>query len=229
MGRFIKEWGEDGKNDRMKSASSICVSHSYLFVADTFNNQICKLDNNLNVKMKIGKLGFRGGEFKFPFGVTCGAGGKLYVSDLGNDRIQELDENGKFIKTINYKKRVGLATRLVIGRKNEKIILSPTNCTVQVFDVDGKLVCQFGKCGKGIGEFDNPLGLDADKYGNIYVADTGNHRILKFDSNGNFKCSFGKYGKKTGEFNNPCGICIVDNLIYVADEKNNRIQVLEIT
>ncbi|MBI4652223.1 hypothetical protein HY745_13315, partial [Candidatus Desantisbacteria bacterium] len=39
-----------------------------------------------------------------------------------------------------------------------------------------------GKKGDNINEFDNIQGVASDKYGNIYIADSDNHRIKIFDN-----------------------------------------------
>ena len=44
----------------------------------------------------------------------------------------------------------------------------------------------FGSYGSGNGQFKSPWDLTIDNSGNIYVADTENHRLQKFDSSGNF-------------------------------------------
>jgi len=67
------------------------------------------------------------------------------------------------------------------------------------------------------------IALDAD--GNIYVADTDNHRIQKFTSNGQFVTKWGSKGDRDGEFNEPSGIGIDSSgYVYVADNSNHRIQ-----
>ena len=45
---------------------------------------------------------------------------------------------------------------------------------------------RIGSRGSGEGEFNFPNGISIDGDGNIYVADTRNHRIQKLDSNGLF-------------------------------------------
>ncbi|MNL77741.1 NHL repeat protein [compost metagenome] len=54
------------------------------------------------------------------------------------------------------------------------------NNRVQRFDRDGRFISEFGNAGRGNGQFDRPYGIDIDKDGYIYVADTGNKRIQKF-------------------------------------------------
>ena len=45
---------------------------------------------------------------------------------------------------------------------------------------DGNLVNEWGEEGAGPGQFDGPMGIAAGPTNEIYVADTGNHRIQKF-------------------------------------------------
>ena len=48
--------------------------------------------------------------------------------------------------------------------------------------------------GSGDGLFGNARGLAADSQGNVYVADTNNHRIQKFTSSGVFMIKWGSLG-----------------------------------
>ena len=45
---------------------------------------------------------------------------------------------------------------------------------------DGTLVNEWGEEGTGHGQFKDPRGIAAGPTNEIYVADTGNHRIQKF-------------------------------------------------
>jgi tripartite motif-containing protein 71 len=70
-----------------------------------------------------------------------------------------------------------------------------------------------------------PSGVTVDSSGNVYVADTNNHRIQKFDSSGNHLMNWGSPGSLDGQFIQPKGVA-VDNSgnIFVADTGNNRVQ-----
>ena|GEM_PF-704599 len=57
---------------------------------------------------------------------------------------------------------------------------------------------RFAEPGGGPGQLDKATGIAVDEEGNIYVADTGNHRISKFSSDGKFLLSFGKEGDTDG-------------------------------
>lgn len=75
-------------------------------------------------------------------------------------------------------------------------------------------------------EMSNPNDLHIAKDGQIYIADTGNNRILKFSESGDFICSF-LNNEKDGLIT-PKGVTTDDNHnIYIADSGNQRIVVLD--
>ncbi len=86
----------------------------------------------------------------------------------------------------------------------------------------------FGSHGSGDGQFNDTSGVAVDGAGNVYVADTGNHRVQVFDSSRNHSASFGSYGRGDGQFSDPRGVA-VDGAgnVYVADTGNHRVQVFD--
>lgn len=88
------------------------------------------------------------------------------------------------------------------------------------------LPCQAGNfAGTGNGELAFPTGVAVDSSGNVYVVDSGHHRIQKFDSNGNYLAKWGTPGSGNGQFSTPYGVAVdsSDN-IYVTDRDNDRVQ-----
>ncbi|KPV50461.1 hypothetical protein SE17_26820 [Kouleothrix aurantiaca] len=91
-----------------------------------------------------------------------------------------------------------------------------------------KLVSEqvFGSPGNGEGQFADPRGLAIDPQGNVYVADTGNKRIVVTDSEGKFLFQWGHAGNEPGAFNEPIGVAVdAQGDVYVADTWNGRVQV----
>lgn len=98
--------------------------------------------------------------------------------------------------------------------------------------------------GPGVGAeplFDRPMGAAFGNDGQIYVADSGNNRIVVFDKNGRYLVQFGglgvakpapggTYSWGPGRLNYPTDIAIdEDGNLYVADFRNDQIQVFDET
>ena len=73
--------------------------------------------------------------------------------------------------------------------------------------------------------FYRPAGLGFDARGNVYVLDSGNHRVQVFDPDGELIRSFGEPGQGPGQLNEPQGMQVeADGAVWLADTGNRRIQ-----
>ena len=86
--------------------------------------------------------------------------------------------------------------------------------------------------GESIGAFVNPQDLCKSPEGNIYVADTGNHRIVVLSPDMseviNIYTTFDNEGAEDG-FNMPTGVCVSEKKrLYIADSMNRRVDILDI-
>jgi uncharacterized protein (TIGR03663 family) len=127
-------------------------------------------------------------------------------------------------------------------------VVDTQNQRVQKFDKDGNWLTSFGSKGEGDGQFkpydDNatgtgPGGVAVDGQGNVYVADTWNHRIQKFDANGKFLLKWGSFisladpnsandAQKDSKFYGPRGVAVgPDGNVYVTDTGNKRVVIFD--
>jgi DNA-binding beta-propeller fold protein YncE len=126
----------------------------------------------------------------------------------------------------------------------------PADAHVLKFARDGKFLLQVGTPGKMDGPdsqttLNRPAAVAVDSAANeVYVADSGNHRIVVFDSeSGAYKRHWGAYGEKpTAAGGGPydpaapparqfrdvtCVEIARDGMVYVCDRTSNRVQVFQ--
>ena len=73
-----------------------------------------------------------------------------------------------------------------------------------------------------------PAGVAVDDADNIYISNANASTVTKFTSNGDLLLRVGEKGTKKLQFNNPNAITYnkTDGKLYVSDEQNHRVQVL---
>ena len=75
---------------------------------------------------------------------------------------------------------------LVSPDGTELFIVDRWNSRIQVTDLDGRFKRTFGREGSGPGEFNDPKQLAFDLDGNLWVADSDNHRLQCFTRDGTY-------------------------------------------
>jgi DNA-binding beta-propeller fold protein YncE len=84
---------------------------------------------------------------------------------------------------------------------------------------------QTGTCGAGNGQFQAPRGVAVDAAGNVYVADAGNHRIVKLGPDGRFLKAWGSQGAGNGQFDEPFDLAVdPQGHIVVVESVGQRLQ-----
>jgi len=167
-------------------------------------------------------------KFAYPQAIAVDQSGNVYVTDLGNRRIQEFDNSGNFLASFGskgsgngqFQEPAGIA----VGGGFIYVVDNELSL-VQKFDMNGHFITQWGSKGNNKGQFLLPQGIAVDSKGNVYVVDTGNSRVEKFNGNGTFLLSIGSSGLEEGQFLSPHGVA-VDSLdfVYVTDTGNNRVE-----
>jgi DNA-binding beta-propeller fold protein YncE len=71
------------------------------------------------------------------------------------------------------------------------------------------------------------MGIDISESGDVYIADTGNHRIQVFDLKGNFKHMFSVKSGPDERPSDPVDVLVskLNNYLYISDNDNHKIRV----
>jgi sugar lactone lactonase YvrE len=205
--------GEEESKALFRSPQGFCLDRQgALYIADTFNHRIRKIDTDGIVSTVAGSdsAGFSGdggpateARLYKPADVTVDPLGRVIFSDQGNNRIRMVDTDGT-IQTI---------------------------CGTGGFSFNGD----------GIPAMDAnvfiPSGIDSDDQGGIYVAVTGHHMVRRIEVSGMIRTvagsgvpAFGGDGGPAvgGSLNSPTDVFLMpDGAFYIADQRNQRVRFVD--
>ena len=247
------------------SPHGLALVNNFLYVADTENHLIRRLDLETRTVKTIAGNGRQGSAIRgrgparemslnSPWDL-CMADGKLYIAMAGCHQIWVID-----IATEQMELFAGTGTEQIFdGPRLEGALAQPSGLTTdgqtlyiadsevsairaidlhgpgQLRTLVGKGLFIFGDR-DGIGDevrLQHPLGVSWIG-GQVYVADTYNHKIkILYSTMRAVKTLFGtgRMGDRDGrdaEFSEPGGLSVVDDRIYIADTNNHRIRVADL-
>jgi DNA-binding beta-propeller fold protein YncE len=232
-GRFQAAWGESGRQAKtLRIPAGIAVDAAgNIYVTDIKACCIAKFDQTGRFLKKWGSEGAQPGELSRPCGIAVDAAGDLYVADMNNGRIVKYSPEGT-VKKMWGKKGVKpgefvYPSAVAIGPKEEVIVVDIAH--VQRFTREGDPIGSWGKVGSGEGEIKTPQGLFADASDYVYIADTGNNRVLKFDPSGRLIGQWGGAGTGDGQMMSPVAVAVNRNgAVFVVEKDNHRFQTFRI-
>ena len=241
-----------------------------LYIADRRNQRIRKVDSTGTISTVAGAKiqGFSGdggaataAELRFPSGVALDNAGNLYIADRSNHRIRKVDSTGT-ISTIagtgteGFSGDGGAATAaeidspwgVVVDGAGNLYFADSDNHRIRKVDTAGTISTIAGTGTEGFSgdggaataaQLSAPRGVALDGAGNLYIADTDNHRIRKVDTAGTISTIAGTGtegfsgdgGAATAaQLNSPSGVALdgAGNL-YIADAHNHRIRKVDTT
>lgn len=177
---------------KMHAAYGITVANGKIYATNPGLHYVAITNLSNGRISSFGSFGNSNGAFNTSGGISADPNGKIYVADLGNNRIQVFDANGNYItkfgngylslpNCVFY----GSDSRIYVGEKNTD--------RVSVFDASYNLLYSFGTTGSGDGQFNDVSMIYVDQNQVIYTIDFVNNTIQLFNgaNNGSFIRRFG--------------------------------------
>jgi len=244
--------------------SSVAADNSgNLFIADTVNNQIRMIDSSGEVTTIAGAPGVEGygfvngsghlARFQFPAAVAVDSSGNVYVADTFNHSIRKLTGTPGgawtvttlagagttgYIDGAGPSSRFNLPQGLAIDNSGNVYVADTENHRIRLISPAGRVSTVAGTGTSGntdgnaaVAKFSSPVGLALDDQDNLYVADSGNHKIRMIDRSVDVISTIAGNGNSglvdSNQFNWPTGLVLANNdTIYVADKLNHAIRQL---
>ena len=228
-------------------------SSGNVYVGDQNNNRIRKIGPTGVVTTFAGSSsGYMDGtgtaaQFTSPYGVAVDSSGHVYVGDTGNHRIRKISPTGVVTtfagSSYGYMDGTGTAAQfrypygVAVDSSGNLYVADTINNRIRKISPTAVVTTFAGSSlgymdGTGTAaQFYNPYGVAVDSSGNVYVADTFNHRIRKISPTGVVTTLAGStQGYMDGaladaKFYNPYGVAVDSSgNFYVADFNNHRIR-----
>ena len=217
-------------------------SDGYVYIADKTKSRITIYYADGSNYSQFGSNGTGNGQFKTPFGIAFqSSNNRLVISDKGQTdvykklrRFRTDGSDPNIIGVDNLTQPVGVS---VDSNGRIWVVDATDPGEIYLFDSGGSELASWSPGGSG--KLNLPQGIavykDSDDNATyVYVADTGNNRIVKFQYTGNsssglsYVTAAGSGGSGTSSFNTPVDIALdkCGNL-WVTDQLNNRVQVLD--
>lgn len=223
-----------------------------VFIADTGNNLVRMVDPGGTITTVAGVRGRRTGadgevSITRPRALAVGRSGNLYIADEWGGKILQLDNAGRVTVLVGLGRReIGFLRDVAMDASgNAYVILDGRHPVVKV-DPSGLVTPFAGGGGPGFSGDGGPAvnarllfpsAVATDDDGNVYIADTANHRIRMVDAGGTISTiagtgtrGFSGDGRPatSAEFNSPADVAAgSDGAIYVADRRNHRIRKID--
>ncbi len=185
-------------------------------------------------RIVIGRVGLNAGEFAQPADVFVDSAGSIWVADSRNNRVQKFDAAGNYqsmvLRSATGQARFNEPWSVAVDAEGNVYVADTWSHRIVKLSPSLEGITAWGRPtpgGASPGPFDlyGPRDIGVAPDGTLWVADTGNKRLVHYSSGGQDLGSFGSDGSAPGQFSEPVGLAFdsAGNL-YVADTWNGRIQ-----
>ena len=162
-----------------------------LYLTDTQNHRILKLDTSLTLIDDAGGFGTDVGLLNRPMYVSIDFALNILVADYGNRRIARFNSHLEFVDAISMVDpedplRFGNPMSAAVTSFGETWVTDPERNEIVVFDHIGQFQRLIGNFGYSGGQVESPSKIILDDKRRFVVCDTENGRLVRYNIDGNY-------------------------------------------
>lgn len=147
-----------------------------LWVADTGNGRVMRID--INRGKFLATLDRAAGILR-PIALACDPSGNLYVTDGATNDVMLFTIRGVLLRSLGESRRLAEPRQVAADAKGRVYMAESGANRLHIFDAQNNSLLTFDTPSTRLGAFRAPSGVALGPNGEIYVADTLNHRILR--------------------------------------------------
>ena len=161
----------------------------------------------------------------------------MYVTDSGNDRVEQFSEVGEYLGQFGERgpgnDQLSDPMGIAIDSSGDVWVLDTANYRVEEFGPEGEYMGKFGERGSGPGKLGWAVGL-ALSGEDLYLVEPYVGRVQEFSTSGKFERDFDERGTGDGKSNVPYGMAsepgppgnvyVVEGASILAGVTANRVQ-----
>ncbi|MBN1465548.1 NHL repeat-containing protein [candidate division KSB1 bacterium] len=224
---FLFAFGEQGERPAQfnRPLGVSADAQGNIYVTDTGNNRLQKFTPYGELISFIGGFGWSKEQFQYPVDLFVYNSLDIFIADYNNNRIERYDKDlnwlASYLSSENWSTRMQFLfpISVCLSLHGDFFIVDAENDRVVKLNAAFEPELSFGDYDWGQGVLQEASHVYVGKNDNVYVTDSGAHKILVYDYYGNFMFDIG-----AEELLSPKGLYVDDQeQIFVADAKGHRV------
>lgn len=195
-------------------------------------NELLVLDSRTKKIIRVSDKGAFTGYFEIkgpsgnerfqPKAIAIDGAGQVYILDSSQARVMVADADGRLIRSVGLLDGAGVISDIAVDPQGAIFALDSVAFKVYRAAAGGQEFSAFSQNLKEYLEF--PSHIASGRGGRLYVTDQNGNAVVALGPDGTFQGRQLVLGWKPGSLYYPAQICLTDDMMFIADRNNNRIQ-----
>lgn len=202
--------------------------NGYMYIADHANHRVQRFAPNSTIGVTVAGSGVHSNalfDLDHLTAMIVDDDFNIYILDIHNERVVKWAQNATYgTVLINHPNIDGTQDILFAPNSPNQVYISSTkNDAIYLWTFNASSpVLSLSAVNASINTLNGPAGMTLDPYGNLYVADTGNNRVVMYCANSTVGIVIAT--GTTPPINSPSAVAFDSNLnLYVVSTNSDRV------